>query len=315
MTSNNNSSSIRRADLLTLCNLRQDGRKPNEIRRMKITLGCVNTLSVTGSACIEMGLTTVIATVSGPIDSTSRRGDETTVQENDRCTIDVSVQVAPFADSADAGGSNSGGSSKRSNSTQDRRLIEISSYIQSSLESCVLVQLYPQSTIVVNVCIVQDDGNRLCTAVNTAMCAIIDAGIPVKDICCACSAGYPILSAPVTTSFEGTNNSNTENNTNKTKTNIQQSVLIDLNRREEIGLSCGPVVVVPCTVIPNRGTVVWTHCETGRIPTIDTMEVLIQAVFDSCRIIYEHIQSSIRERAITVINSRMNNSTIQNVFN
>lgn len=275
------SNTIRRTDLLALSNLRNDGRKPNEIRRLRIQMGAVSSSSSEscgGSALIEMGLTSVLATVVGPTDSI-RKSEES----NDRCTIDVTVQVTPFADASIR---------RRVNSNQDRRIIEMSSYIQSALESCVLVQLYPQSSILVNICILQDDGNRLCTALNAAMCAILDAGIPTKDICCACTAGYPTTAAVDSTS----------------------SIYIDLNRKEELGTGPGSVVVMPCSILAQRGTVVWTHCETGRLPSIDTMERLLESSIEGCRAIFDHIQSAVRERANTILLARNGKATVYNAL-
>ena len=68
------STSLRRTDLLTLSNLRNDGRKPEEIRRMRIQIGALSSAGG-GSALVEMGLTVVLATVRGPIECT-RRSDE-----------------------------------------------------------------------------------------------------------------------------------------------------------------------------------------------------------------------------------------------
>lgn len=61
-------STLRRTDLLALSNLRNDGRKPHEIRRMRTQI-------TEHGALVEMGLTTVLATVRGPIECT-RRSEE-----------------------------------------------------------------------------------------------------------------------------------------------------------------------------------------------------------------------------------------------
>lgn len=71
-------SSLRRTDILALSNLRNDGRKPEEIRRMRIQMGplaIATTAGVGGSALVEMGLTVALATVRGPVECT-RRSDE-----------------------------------------------------------------------------------------------------------------------------------------------------------------------------------------------------------------------------------------------
>lgn len=77
-------SSLRRTDILALSNLRNDGRRPEEIRRMRIQMGplaiATNAMAgeaVGGSALVEMGLTVALATVRGPTECT-RRSDELT---------------------------------------------------------------------------------------------------------------------------------------------------------------------------------------------------------------------------------------------
>ena len=80
-------SSLRRTDLLALSNLRNDGRKPDEIRRMTIQLSPLADASGTnGSALVHMGLTTVLCAAIGPTDCL-RRSDELP----DRCVISQSI--------------------------------------------------------------------------------------------------------------------------------------------------------------------------------------------------------------------------------
>lgn len=67
-------SSLRRTDILALSNLRNDGRKAEEIRRMRIQIGA-SSEKVGGSALVEMGLTVALATVCGPMECT-RRSEE-----------------------------------------------------------------------------------------------------------------------------------------------------------------------------------------------------------------------------------------------
>mmetsp|Transcript_54095 Transcript_54095/g.161948 ORF Transcript_54095/g.161948 Transcript_54095/m.161948 type:complete len:91 (-) Transcript_54095:1399-1671(-) len=86
-------SSLRRTDLLSLAHLRNDGRKPKEIRRMKIQMGPVDPTNATGSALVQMGLTTVLASVRGPIEC-ARRSDELP----DRAILDVTVRATPFGE-------------------------------------------------------------------------------------------------------------------------------------------------------------------------------------------------------------------------
>ncbi len=104
----------RRLDVLSLAQLRKDGRRPNEIRRVKIELGCVmNDSCSTGSCLFEMGLTSVLASVMGPTEC-SRRSEELP----DRASVSVQVRMAPFASSSTAM------ERRIINPTTDRKLLE-----------------------------------------------------------------------------------------------------------------------------------------------------------------------------------------------
>ena len=57
------------------------------------------------------------------------------------------------------------------------------------MEAALLLHLYPKTKIEIVVWILADDGGRLCAAINATTLALVDAGIPMKDLVCACSAG------------------------------------------------------------------------------------------------------------------------------
>jgi exosome complex component RRP41 len=278
-------SSIRRTDLLALSNLRNDGRKPDEIRRMRIQMGGIsnnnnsNTTGdgVGGSALIEMGLTIALATVRGPM-ACARRLEELP----DRAIVDVSIKAVPFAPS--------GGDRRVTNPHTDRRLIEMAHLLKRALEATILLQLYPKSRIQVQVVILADDGGRLCAAINAASVALVDAGIPVKDILCACSAGY--ASRGIST---------------------DEKTLVDLNRQEESSYAGQNAVCLPCAILPQRGTVVIAQCE-ARLPNIDTLDRVLEAAMDGCRAVFDIIQAAVRERASTLLRLRSGYGTVISSF-
>jgi exosome complex component RRP41 len=277
-------SSIRRTDLLALSNLRNDGRKPHEIRRMRVQMGGTNNNNNTtgdgvgGSALIEMGLTVALATVRGPM-ACGRRSDELP----DRAIVDVSVKVVPFAPS--------GGDRRVTNPNTDRRLVELGHLLKRALEATILLQLYPKSRIQVQVVILADDGGRLCAAINAASVALIDAGIPVKDILCSCSAGYA-----------GRGISNTDEKT-----------LVDLNRQEESSHAGQNAVCLPCAMLPQRGTVVMAQCE-ARLPDADTLDRVLEAAMDGCRAVFDIMQAAIRERASILLRLRSGHGSVIHSF-
>lgn len=262
-------SSIRRTDLLALSNLRDDGRRPHEIRRLRVQLGPLasgGSSNGGGSALVEMGLTVAMATVTGPL-ACLRRSDELP----DRALLDVSVQQAPFAPSGD----------RRVSSNNDRRLMELGHLLKRALEATLLLQLYPKSRIQVSVIVLADDGGRLCAAINAASMACVDAGIPMKDLLCSCSAGY---------AGEGT-------------------TLVDLNRREESSYGGQPAVNLPCAILPQRDTIVLSQCE-ARLPDIDTLERVLDAAKEGCRAVFEILQAAIRERASNLLAVRAGQESV-----
>jgi exosome complex component RRP41 len=274
------SSSLRRTDILALSHLREDGRRPGEIRRVRIQMGptssgtSASSGSCAGSAVVEMGLTAALATVRGPTDC-ARRSDELP----DRAFVEVSVAVAPFG--------SSGGDRRAASSSSDRRLAELSNLLKRSVEAAVLLHLFPKSRIEISVLILSDDGSRLCAAINAASLALVDAGIPMRDLVCACSAGY--CSSP------GAGVGGTGDMT-----------LVDLNRREE-GTGGpgqqGAAISVPCAMLPQRGTLVMAQSE-ARVPNFDAMERVLLAAQDGCLALFEIMQAAIRERSAALLKAR-----------
>ena len=219
------------------------------------------------SALVEMGLTVAVATVLGPVEC-ARRAEELP----DRALLQVVVKSAPFAPAVDR---------RNFNPNTDRRLIEASHAVQKALEATLLLHLYPKSRIQVFVSILSDDGSKLCAAINAATLALVDAGIPMKDLCCACSAGLSDGLQPC----------------------------VDLNRTEENG---GDVQLV-CARLPQRATIVLTQCE-ARLPTFDAAEQVLDAAAKGCNAVFAIFQVAIREHAAKQLAARHGLATITESF-
>lgn len=257
------SSSLRRSDLLSLCNLRADGRKTLEIRRLTVQLGPLS--GVSGSAIVRMGVTMALASVVGPSDC-GRRSEES----NDRATLAVNLKVSPFASSVMSG-------------VDRKTLNEQSHLLQKAMEAAVMSHLFPRAKIEINVLILTDDGGRLCAAINAATLALVDAGIPMKDMVCACSAGI------------------INNNAN--------AIMVDLNRQEQhSNLGGQPAVYLPCAILPQRNSVVFSQCE-SRLP-LATYELLLNAAMDGCRTVFETMQAVVRDRGAVLLACQAGNVQI-----
>ena len=193
-----------------------------------------------------------------------------------RAILDVTVKTAPFAPSADR---------RVINPNTDRRLVEQSHQLKRAMEAAVLLHLFPKSKIEIVVWILADDGSRLCAAINATTLALVDAGVPLKDLVCSCSAGL----------------------------GSSDMTLVDLNRREESSQGGQPAVNLPCAMLPQRGTVVLAQCE-ARLPSLAILDQVMEAAMDGCRAVFDILQAAIRERATSLIALRSGTTTLEHVF-
>ncbi|XP_013418239.1 exosome complex component RRP41 [Lingula anatina] len=160
-------------ELLSDQGFRIDGRRPHELRRIQCRMGVFG--QAEGSAYVEQGNTKVLAAVYGPHEIRGSRGK----MQPDKVLINCQYSMATF----------STGERKR-RPRGDRKSQEMTKHLQQTFEAAVLTHLYPRSQIDIFVEVLQSDGGNYCASVNAATLAIIDAGIPMKDYVCACSASY-----------------------------------------------------------------------------------------------------------------------------
>ncbi len=160
-------------ELLSDQGFRVDGRRPHELRKIQCRMGVFR--QADGSAYIEQGNTKALATVYGPHEVTGGRSRA----HHDRVTINCQYSMATFS---------TGERKKRP--MGDRKSQEMSLNLQRTFEAAIMTHLYPRSQIDIYVQILQADGGNYCACVNAATLAIIDAGIPMRDYVCACSAGF-----------------------------------------------------------------------------------------------------------------------------
>ncbi len=149
---------------------RIDGRKVDEMRAVTIETGVIP--NADGSAYIEMGRNKIIAGVYGPREMHPKR-----LSKPNRGVLRVRYHMAPF--SVDP----------RRSPAPSRRDKEIGQVMVDAIEPALFLERYPRSVIDVFVEIIQADGGTRCAAVNAAAVALVDAGIPMKDLVAACAAG------------------------------------------------------------------------------------------------------------------------------
>lgn len=149
---------------------RLDGRKPDELRNVKIEAGVLHRAE--GSCYLEWGGNKVIAAVYGPREAIPRH-----TQNPLRAIVNAKYNMAAF--SVD----------DRKRPGPDRRSREISKVISEALEKVILLEKFPRASVDVNIEVLEAEAGTRCAGLTAAAVALADAGIPMKDIPVACAAG------------------------------------------------------------------------------------------------------------------------------
>ena len=175
------------------------------------------------------------------------------------------------------------GDRRNVNPSTDRRLIEQSHLLQKALSASILLHLYPKSKISVTVMVLADDGGRLEAAINASTLALIDAGIPLKDMVRACSAG-------------------------RWNAGGSDEIVVDLNRREiqaATGTGGGggagsggtsDTIYLPVATMPQRGTIVLSQCESRLSGGAEAFGEVLESAMGGCQMVMEVMAAAVRER-------------------
>lgn len=149
---------------------RLDGRKPDELRKIKIEAGILHRAD--GSCYLEWGGNKILAAVYGPREAIPRH-----TQDPLKAIVNARYNMAAFS------------VEDRKRPGPDRRSREISKVISEALEKIVLTENFPRATIDVNIEVLDAEAGTRCAGLTAAGVALADAGIPMKDIPVACAAG------------------------------------------------------------------------------------------------------------------------------
>lgn len=150
--------------------LRLDGRRPEELRPIKIEAGVLKRAD--GSAYLEWGKNKILAAVYGPREAHPRH-----LQDSSKAIVQCRYNMAPFS------------VSDRKRPGPDRRSVEISKIISEALENVVMTELFPRSSIDVFIEVLEANAGTRCAGLTAASVALADAGVPMRDLVAACAAG------------------------------------------------------------------------------------------------------------------------------
>lgn len=149
---------------------RLDGRKFDELRDLEMKVGIIG--NADGSAMFRIGRTKVIAAVYGP-----RLLHPQRLREMDKGLIRAYYRMLPFS------------VYDRKNPKPGRRDIELSMVIKEALEESIFLEEFGNAAIDIHIYVVQADAGSRCASICAATLALADAGIPMKDLVTAVSAG------------------------------------------------------------------------------------------------------------------------------
>lgn len=254
-----------RKSLLALTGLRVDGRREGELRHVSMRFGEEEAGS--GVAYYQQGNTHVCAVVTGPRES-NRKGDrngaviECEVRGKGRegreggvwwkvhLNSDMQYNMAAFSTGE-----------RKQPMKRDRRSVEIALLLKRTFEAVVHTERFPNSQIDIVVTVLSADGGTRCAAINAVTLALVDAGIPMKDLVVACAAGR-----------------------------VDDRVLLDLNFAEDSqGLD------LPVAVLASSGKVVM--CQMDHKMPIGDFKGVLQVAIDGSLRIAELMREVVRQRA------------------
>ncbi len=158
------------AKLISDDGIRNDGRKLDELRKIKFEIGVLK--NTDGSAYVEWGRTKILVGVMGPRESHPKH-----LALPDKARIDAFYRMASFS------------VEEWKSPAPSRRETELSKVIREALGPAVFTEFFPRTSIDVFIEVLQADGSTRCAAISAASLAIVDAGIPMRDLVSSIAVG------------------------------------------------------------------------------------------------------------------------------
>jgi len=222
--------------------IRSDGRKVNETRKVTIKAGVLKNAG--GSAYIEFGGNKILSGVFGPRDVHPKH-----MSNPDTGILRVRYHMEPFS------------VGERKKPAPSRREIEISKVIKEALEPAVMLEQFPRTAVDVFLEVLQADGGTRCAALDAASVALADAGIPMRDLVCACASGK-----------------------------AADTLILDVNNEEDQAGQAD----MPIGYMPNLGQI--TLLQLDGVLTPDEFKKCIEIGIEGCKQVYEIQKNSLREK-------------------
>lgn len=222
--------------------IRCDGRRIDQIRNVSIKVGVLK--NADGSAYIEFGKNKILAGVFGPRDVHPKH-----MADQDSGILRCRYHMSPFS------------VTERKNPAPSRREIEISKVIKEALQPAVILKDFPRTVVDVFIEILQADGGSRCAALDAASVALVDAGIPMRDIVSACAAGK-----------------------------VADKIVLDVNDEEDKEGQAD----MPVAYMPNLGKI--TLMQLDGILTPNEYKKCLETAIGGCKQVYEIQKKALMEK-------------------
>src|SRR5574342_1191326 len=222
--------------------IRCDGRRIDQIRNVSIQVGVLK--NADGSAYIEFGKNKILAGVFGPRDVHPKQ-----VADQDSGILRCRYNMSPFS------------VTERKNPAPSRREIEISKVIKEALQPAVMLKDFPRTVVDVFIEVLQADGGSRCAALDAASVALVDAGIPMRDMVSACAAGK-----------------------------VADKIVLDVNDEEDKEGEAD----MPVAYMPNLGKI--TLMQLDGILTPTEYKKCLETAIGGCKQVYEIQKKAIMEK-------------------
>jgi exosome complex component RRP41 len=223
---------------------RTDGRKFDEIRPIEAKAGVIK--RAVGSGWFKIGNTEAYAAVYGPREMYPRFK-----QNPEKGVLRCFYNMMPFSSAGD-----------RVRPGTSRRSKEISAVTERALRPVVDLSEFSNSVVDVFIELPQTDAGTRCAGICAASIALADAGIPMKDLVCAISAGK-----------------------------VEDKMLVDLNYDED---SHENGVDIPIAMLHNSKQISLLQMD-GEI-SVDELKQAVEYVKKACDEIYDIQKAALKNK-------------------
>ena len=225
---------------------RIDGRKFDQTRKIEAKVGVIP--NADGSAMFKIGNTWAYAAVYGP-----RNLHPKFLQDPSKGILRCNYNMMPFSSSGER--VRPGGS---------RRSKEISLVTEKALLPVLDLSEYPNSVVDVFIELPQTEAGSRCAGICAASMALADAGLAMKDLVAAVSAGR-----------------------------VDDKLVVDLDYSEE-SYEGGPVADIPVAMMPTDGKI--TLLQMDGLVSRDQLRKVLDMAKKACKEIYEIQKKALKDK-------------------